>query len=584
MPTTATTARRATGGRPTARPKGSRKARHSGQRTNSNKGKGDGGADSARALRSHRQNQPVSTEEEFKATPLSRMASFPHCPEQTMADPKFRQAVLGTIWPEVWDRKWRKKPDREACLLGLIYGLCGAACAEKAMGVHFDRNHYTQHSKSRYAVDGYSYCMVVSMVKALEETGWLLRRKGNEMAEASTRVWPTDRLVRFLSKLAQDGADLWTPAEQRQAVPLVILKDENKKLIDYAGRKESPRSRRTEKILKQVNAAHACVEVIRSEVGAQGEPAASHASSRSGETAGEPCGEDPEGRMSIFDGDDHSHKADPPSSHRVSHLQEMILPSSSPSLKEGNTVSGTPQSPLNEENPHAILRSFGSKQPPRTDLRATFNRGSWELGGRLYNVGCYGYQNLPSNQREGLLIGGKPVVEVDYSSHHIAMLYADVGLQLEDDPYLAIADDDESLRGTAKKLLLMALNADSRKDAIGAALGDWWDGKDKSVAIFAEAEQRALLNRLYDRMLEIHAPIADFLGSGIGLKLQNRDASMMLDILEEMVIKRGITCLPVHDSAIVREEHEATLREVMLRVYRKHNGGFTCTVKSSSEK
>jgi hypothetical protein len=553
-------------------------------------------ANLATALDKRQQDSPITTEEEFKDTPLSRMASFAYRPEQSIADPKFRQAVLDTIWPAVADPKWNKKADHETCLLALVSGLCGAAFTSRGMGVHLNGNHYTGRSKGRYAVDGYSHAMVVPTVEALKEAGWLLLRPGyfdhDRGKGVCARVWPTDRLVWFLIKLAKEDADLST-LESRQA-ELVILKDKHKKPIQYDSRKERERSRHTRAILRQVNAANAASVVTLPALEPQARPAVDHMGA--GAAAGEPCGVD-RGSEELLHLRGEQAIADPSSTGRVSplqevhglgapggdlvegdlrdgHEQEMI--SSSPGTAadlHGRTFQLTPKAP-----PTAILIAFGANKPRHTGLYASFNNGSWKEGGRLYNAGAYGYQNLPSGRRRALLIDGEPVVELDYGSLHIAMLYADVGRQLEDDPYLAIADGDKSLRNTvAKKLVLVALNADSRKSTLERVRLDL-EEDDDPAAIFAQADRWALLNRLYDRMLEVHAPIAGFLGSGVGLLLQNRDASMMLDILEEMVINRGITCLPVHDSAIVQARHEATLREVMQEVYSKHNKGFTCTV------
>ena len=56
--------------------------------------------------------------------------------------------------------------------------------------------------------------------------------------------------------------------------------------------------------------------------------------------------------------------------------------------------------------------------------------GSFERGGRFY---CHGasFQNVPAAERLGLqvVIGGvtHPVVEIDYSTLHIKMAYAEAG-------------------------------------------------------------------------------------------------------------------------------------------------------------
>jgi len=80
------------------------------------------------------------------------------------------------------------------------------------------------------------------------------------------------------------------------------------------------------------------------------------------------------------------------------------------------------------------------------------------------------------------------------------------------------------------------------------------------------------------RIINYHRPIKQFFGSGIGLKLQNKDGRMAIDILWHFA-KKEIPVLPVHDSFIIASDHEEELKEVMAEVYSAHNGGFICPIK-----
>jgi hypothetical protein len=65
------------------------------------------------------------------------------------------------------------------------------------------------------------------------------------------------------------------------------------------------------------------------------------------------------------------------------------------------------------------------------EYQRKFCRGSWDCGGRFYAD----VQNIPSDWRKHMRIGGEPVVELDYDNLHIAMLYAEEGKWLEGDAY-----------------------------------------------------------------------------------------------------------------------------------------------------
>ena len=63
-----------------------------------------------------------------------------------------------------------------------------------------------------------------------------------------------------------------------------------------------------------------------------------------------------------------------------------------------------------------------------------------------------------------------------------------------------------------------------------------------------------------------HEPIKEYFGSGIGLRLQNEDGKMALQIVDYFR-KQGIVCLPVHDSFIIAKKHSGWLREVMQKEF-----------------
>ena len=202
------------------------------------------------------------------------------------------------------------------------------------------------------------------------------------------------------------------------------------------------------------------------------------------------------------------------------------------------------------------------------DMHRVFNRGSkdFDKGGRFY--GPY-YQGMPSKFRKNLYIDGKKTVEWDYSGLHIRMLYHQLGLEFNEDPY---AIDDGSKRNEYKLVSLISINADKRGSHIAVRDALQNAGFDKTQDLSA-------IRKMMDDFKARHAPIQEFLFSGAGIGLQNTDSRIMEKIMMKLHAK-GITALPIHDSAIVEEEHSARLQKIMFQVY-KDEMGYAPVLKAS---
>lgn len=192
-------------------------------------------------------------------------------------------------------------------------------------------------------------------------------------------------------------------------------------------------------------------------------------------------------------------------------------------------------------------------------LTAIYNRGSFDFGGRLYNISKQGlnYQSLNKSQRATITIDGAETVSLDYSALHVSILYNVQGLTAPEKPYSFIED-----KNTAKKVLYRIIN--------GSNMGQILYG------LNSEDETVDWLN-VINRCKEQHKAIAKYFGSGKGLELMKQDGSIMLNILEHFA-QKGVTALPMHDEVIISAEHGAELKEVMQREYR-NRFGFEIGVK-----
>ena len=194
------------------------------------------------------------------------------------------------------------------------------------------------------------------------------------------------------------------------------------------------------------------------------------------------------------------------------------------------------------------------------DMHRVFNRGSknFDKGGRFY--GPY-YQGMPSKFRKNIYIDGKKTVEWDYSGLHIRMLYHQLGLEFNEDPY---AIGDGSQRDEYKLVSLISINADKRGShiAVRDALED---------AGFDAAQDLTKILKMMDDFKARHAPIQEFLFSGVGIDLQNADSVIMEKIMMKLHAK-VVAALPIHDSAIVEEEYSTRLQKIMFQVYEDEMG------------
>ena len=132
------------------------------------------------------------------------------------------------------------------------------------------------------------------------------------------------------------------------------------------------------------------------------------------------------------------------------------------------------------------------------------------------------------------------------------MLYAICNLTPLTDPYSFYYNKDIS-----KKTILILLNANSTLEA-KLALEKWHREKFECELNFSPIIKAAKKH---------HALILKYFGSGIGIKLQNLDAKIAMNVVWHFA-KKGIPCLPVHDSFIIAKRHKEELKTIMQRSYR----------------
>lgn len=190
----------------------------------------------------------------------------------------------------------------------------------------------------------------------------------------------------------------------------------------------------------------------------------------------------------------------------------------------------------------------------RKTLHRVFNNESFKLGGRFYGGW---WEELPSRFRKHIQINYGHTVEIDYSGHHIRILYAREGIEAEEDPF-AIRNCPFA-RKHLKLAALIVLNASSRTSAL-QALNNYRLGIDT----------KAILN-----FFETHfVPISKYFYTGVGLELQYQDSTVAERVILRMM-DLGAVVLPIHDSFIVRYSYVDELMTAMNEEFYRAFGHVT---------
>ena len=201
--------------------------------------------------------------------------------------------------------------------------------------------------------------------------------------------------------------------------------------------------------------------------------------------------------------------------------------------------------------------------PSRQHVKRVFNRSSFTKGGRFFGPW---WQGCPKEWRREIFINDAPTIEQDYSSLHIALLYARRGINyyetFEGDAYRVERPDflstPEQTRRYAKLLLLMAVNARTDKEAYAAFRSDRSENKDKRGGSLTNDQLAVLLDSLRHK----HPAIADDLGSDAGIELMYEDSRITEHVVKRFT-EQEIPVLTVHDSYIVNFGYHQLLHQVL---------------------
>ena len=201
--------------------------------------------------------------------------------------------------------------------------------------------------------------------------------------------------------------------------------------------------------------------------------------------------------------------------------------------------------------------------PAHQRVYRVFNRGSFQHGGRFYGPW---WQQCPKEWRREIFINDAPTIEQDYSSLHIALLYARHGVnfyrEYDGDAYaidtpVFLATATET-RKYAKKLLLTAVNAKSDKATYLAFRSECNKAGDQVGGSLTDKELSVLLNGLRTK----HPLIAGDLATDVGIVLMYDDSRITEHVIKRFMAKE-VAVLTIHDSYISHYQDHALLQDAM---------------------
>ena len=189
-------------------------------------------------------------------------------------------------------------------------------------------------------------------------------------------------------------------------------------------------------------------------------------------------------------------------------------------------------------------------------------------GGRFYRADVLG---IPSKERLDITISNESVVEIDFSCLHFRIAGFLNGIDffsLPEDVYNEVLGEDEEHTDTNRKVVKLAVNimfnSKSYASAYRALSNDMKQlKKEEDFSLGSAKEVVEMVKNRYPEFDDIFCR-----GDSYGRVLQKHDSELAALILSKFV-DRGIPCLPIHDSFIVRKSDRFFLEETMGESFRE---------------
>ena len=209
--------------------------------------------------------------------------------------------------------------------------------------------------------------------------------------------------------------------------------------------------------------------------------------------------------------------------------------------------------------------------------RKFIDNGEYDSQGRsLFNSGGRSYAAWSALDKAGarsqIFIDGEKTVEEDFTASTINILYrAHTGTRFNGDPYDLTVGKSLVPRHLVKAVATCAQNCDS-PDGVSRAVGkrysdDQTSSDPQTIADYQEYcafKKKVKIVNVLEAFMNKHQPIKHALlqGKYLGNKIQCLESDLVFEVVNQ-ITQKNIPCLTVHDSFVVQEKHQQTLKTLM---------------------
>lgn len=189
-------------------------------------------------------------------------------------------------------------------------------------------------------------------------------------------------------------------------------------------------------------------------------------------------------------------------------------------------------------------------------LHRVFNRGNFDHGGRFYGGW---WQVIKKHARSKITLDGQHTIEADFRGFNPAVLLAEAGQLIPDDPYSPIvgANAPDDLRDHAKSTLAVLLNSKT--------------GTTEEPRYFDRARWGMTAEDFRAKVLDAFPMVLAMLGTDKGLTLQRLESDIAEAVMLHFV-RQGHAILPIHDAFIVQAHLERELVQLMKDTFKARLG------------
>jgi len=206
------------------------------------------------------------------------------------------------------------------------------------------------------------------------------------------------------------------------------------------------------------------------------------------------------------------------------------------------------------------------------NVHRIFNRDG-NGNGRHYGAW---WQLIGSNKRKSILINEKLTTELDFKSMHPTLLYLKEGIDITNTKFNPYLSRIPKVRNIYKMLLLCMINANSKRDALHAAIynikTDAISQPEKYPDNILEINMNDYIN-IRDQIYNHNQKIKKYFFKGIGIKLMLED-SYITSIIIDYFTKINIPVLTIFDSFIIESNYIDLLRFKMIGAYNNNLKAF----------